>query len=380
MQPPRAAGARAVPRKCKPEPAPAGRARGGWTRALREADVERLWAELHRVVRYHPLVRACYSAGLMDEGAPHAHTDLTQELFTQLLAKQRFQHYLDAGRTDDEIEFEISQIELSNLLAQQLYKRHPESYRLARRVSKLVQSSPRFRCYADAALPQPRLVNRYYGLREWPADKPRRQLQEREHRVQEIPVCLRDTRVVGRTGDVQVIISNAELEGLIVRVLEVLDTPVDVRSLRRLVMSRLPVQDICLVPIECDEEPWRQHAPADGGDNPEQGLLRREAEGAAAARVEQFLQGLRRAARGKPRKYKMMLTVLWQCYLSPERQMTQLAAAARLGVSDTLISNYRQQIERQLRALAFSDLGAARQFEAALSERLRGLMRVGEAA
>lgn len=360
----------------------AGRVWVEWTRALRTSDVEQLWAELHRVVRCHPLVRACFSAGLLEDNAAHAHSDLTQELFTHLLAKQRFQHYLDAGMTDAEIEFEIAQIELSNLLARELYKRHPESYRLARRISKIVQASPRFRC-CDVQGAQARrrgLVGRYYGLRAWPADKARRPLHEVEHRVRELPMCARDTRVVGRTGDVQLIIGNAALTDLIERVLAALDTPVDVRSLRRLVMSRLPVQDICLVPFGDDDE-WRKSCePVDGGANPEQTLLRREAERAAGERVEQFLQGLRQAARGKRGRYELMLTILWHCYLSPERQMTQLAAAARLGVSDTLVSNYRQHIERQLRALAFSELGPARQFETALSERLSSLVRAGELA
>ena len=44
--------------------------------------------------------------------------------------------------SDYEIECEISQIELTNLLTAELRKRHPESYRLARRISTLIQSSP----------------------------------------------------------------------------------------------------------------------------------------------------------------------------------------------------------------------------------------------
>ncbi len=354
-----------------------------WTRALRHSDVERLWGALHTIVCRHPLVRTCYNTGLLEAGPAHPYTDLTQELFTRLLAKQRFQYYLDANMTDAEIEFEISQLELSNLLKHELYKRHPESYRLAGRISKIVQASARFRrCDVNrgGVAPPRRLGDQLYGLREWPADKLRRPLHEVEHRVQELPVCTRDLRLVGRTGDVQVIISNSALEALILRVLTALDTAVDVRDLRRLVMSRLPVQDIYLVPLNGDGESWKFCEPVDGGANPEQSLLRREAEQAAGERVEQFLQGLRQAARGKRRRYELMLTILWHCYLSPERQMTQLAAAARLGVSDTLVSSYRQHIERQLRALAFSEIGPARQFETALSERLSSLMRVGELA
>ncbi len=118
-----------------------------WVESLHRSDVTRLWTELHRVVCSHPLVRASYSAGLLVEGGErgNAYVDLTQELFVTLLSKGRFQHYLDTQMSDAEIECEIGQIELTNLLTAELRKRHPESYRLARRISTIIQSSPNFR-------------------------------------------------------------------------------------------------------------------------------------------------------------------------------------------------------------------------------------------
>ena len=90
--------------------------------------MSRLWAELQRLVVNHPLVRASHSAGLLVEEGDRgsAYIDLTQELFVTLLAKSRFQHYLDTGMTDSEIECEIGQIELTNLLTAELRKRHPK--------------------------------------------------------------------------------------------------------------------------------------------------------------------------------------------------------------------------------------------------------------
>src|SRR5215210_3012153 len=207
---------------------------GAWVETLRRSDVSRLWTELQRLVVNHPLVRASYSAGLLVEEGDRgsAYLDLTQELFVTLLAKSRFQHYLDSEMTDSEIECEISQIELTNLLTAELRKRHPESYRLARRISTIIQSSADFRRF-DAAGPNGvshrRLVDRVYGLREWRADKQRRAQAELEGRIQMIPVRQRDTRMVGCTGDAQIIISNSDLEDLIVSVLEACDSPVDVR-------------------------------------------------------------------------------------------------------------------------------------------------------
>src|SRR5207248_10923517 len=298
-------------------------------------------AELHRIVSNHPLVRASRSAGLLiEEGATSAYTDLTQELFVQLLTKSRFQHYLDTEMTDAEIECEIGQIELTNLLTAELRKRHPESYRLARRISTLIQSSANFRRFDSNGHSEEqhrRLADRVYGLSEWPDNRRGRGSHEMEQRAHMIPVRQRDTRMVGCTGDAQIIISNSDLEDLIVSVLEACDSPVDVRTLRSLVMSRLPVMDIYLVPIGGDDgDEGRAFEPVDGHENPEQSLLRRESENEAANYVDDFLKGLHAAVRGKSKQYDRMLGVLWYCYLSPAH-ITQLEAAARLNVSDSLV-------------------------------------------
>jgi hypothetical protein len=351
-----------------------------WVDSLRSSDVNRLWTDLHRIVSHHPLVRASRSAGLLvEEGAGAAYTDLTQELFVQLLSKNRFEHYLDTGMTDYEIECEISQIELTNLLTAELRKRHPESYRLARRISTLIQSSPNFRRFDSSGIddePHRRLADRIYGLSEWKDDKSRRGAHDVEQRVQIIPVRQRDTRMVGCTGDSQIVISNADLEDLIVSVLDAVDSPVDVRTLRSLVMSRLPVMDIYLVPLDGDDsdnENSHSYEPVDRRDNPEEGLMRRESEREAAGFVNQFLSSLNEAVRGKTKQYNRIIGVLWYCYLSPDHS-TQLEVAAVLGVSDSLVSDYRRRIEQELRALSFTEVEEAKQFELALRNHVKTLI------
>jgi hypothetical protein len=353
---------------------------GKWVDSLRSSDVNRLWTDLHRIVSHHPLVRASRSAGLLvEEGAGAAYTDLTQELFVQLLSKNRFEHYLDTEMHDYEIECEISQIELTNLLTAELRKRHPESYRLARRISTLIQSSPNFRRFDSSGIddePHRRLADRVYGLSEWNDDKPRRGAHDVEQRVQIIPVRQRDTRMVGCTGDSQVVISNPDLEDLIVSVLDAVDSPVDVRTLRSLVMSRLPVMDIYLVPLDGDDsdnENSNSYEPVDKRENPEEGLMRRESEREAAGYVDQFLASLNEAVRGKVKQYNRIIGVLWYCYLSPDHS-TQLEVAAALGVSDSLVSDYRRRIEQELRALSFSEVEEAKQFELALREHVKTLV------
>src|SRR5678815_6022534 len=128
---------------------------GKWNDSLKTSDVNQIWTELHRIVSSHPLVRASKRAGfLVEEGKHNAYTDLTQELFVALLSKERFQHYIDTEMTDAEIEAEISQIELTNMLTSELRKRYPESYRLARRISTLIQNSPRFKRFDNIDNPE----------------------------------------------------------------------------------------------------------------------------------------------------------------------------------------------------------------------------------
>lgn len=352
---------------------------GKWVESLRSSDVQRLWTELHRIVSHHPLVRASRTAGLLvEEGAATAYTDLTQELFVQLLSKNRFEHYIETEMTDYEIECEISQIELTNLLTAELRKRHPESYRLARRISTLIQSSSHFRRFDSSGTgdePHRRLADRVYGLSEWGDDKRTRDSHDVEQRVQIVPVRGRDTRMVGCTGDSQVVISNSDLEDLIVSVLDAIDSPADVRTLRSLVMSRLPVMDIYLVPLEADDNEGERshHEPVDKRENAEQGLVRRASEDEAAGYVDTFLKNLHHAVRGKVKQYNRILGVLWHCYLSSENS-TQLEVAAVLGVSDSLVSDYRRRIEHELRELSFAEVEEARRFETALRARVKELV------
>jgi hypothetical protein len=284
--------------------------------------------------------------------------------------------------TDAEIEFEISQIELTNLLNSKLRKRHPESYRLARRISTLIQSSASFRRFdtnGSDEEPHRRLTNRVYGLSKWSHHKRSRGYHEMEQRTHMVPVQSRDIRVAGCTGDAQIVISNSNLEALMVSVLEAVDSPTDIRTLRNLVMSRLPVMDMSVVALGSNENDsdGRIYDFPDRCENPEERLLRQGAEYEAVQSADKFLKSLRGNVRGKLKQYRRMLGVLWHCYLSPG-PATQLEVSVRLGVSDSLISDYRRRIEQELRAVSLTELEQARMFELALRERVRVLMALGE--
>ena len=77
--------------------------------------------------------------------------------------------------------------------------------------------------------------------------------------------------------------------------------------------------------------------------------------------------------RGKAKQYNRMINVLWHCYLRSDGG-TQLEVAAILGVSDSLVSDYRHRIESHLQQLSFSGVGEARQFEQALRKKVREII------
>lgn len=351
-----------------------------WNDILQASDVNQIWIELHRIVSSHPLVRASKRAGfLVEEGKYNAYTDLTQELFVALLTKDRFQHYIETGMSDTEVEAEISQIELTNMLTSELRKRYPESYRLARRISTLVQNSGTFKRFDNVGNPEAhrRLADRLYGLANWNEAKMRRDVQEMDERVKSVSFHSRDTRMVGCTGDAQIVISNVELEKLIIRVFKAIDSPVDVRSLRSFVMSRLPIMDIHLVPVggsgDSDDDDRISFEIPDIRETPEEDFLRTEAETGAATFVDGFLNDLSKSVRGKAKQYDRMINVLWHCYLISDSG-TQLEVAEMLGVSDSLVSDYRKRIEANLQQLSFDGINEARQFEKALKRKVKEMI------
>jgi hypothetical protein len=183
--------------------------------------------------------------------------------------------------------------------------------------------------------------------------------------------------MVGCTGDAQIVISNVELEKLVVRVFKAIDSPVDVRSLRSFVMSRLPIMDIHLVPVSGMSDSDDDERPAfeftDTRETPEQDLLRSEAERAAAGFVDSFLAELNKSVRGKTKQYDRIISVLWHCYLVSNGG-TQLEIAEMLGVSDSLVSDYRKRIEMNLQQLTFTGINEARQFERALKSKVRTML------
>jgi len=344
-----------------------------WRQLLFDQDSERLWAELYRLILHHPLVRSSrfiYNDSSVISQA-EMHYDLTQELFLRLFQKGRFQYYLDVGLTDDEIEHEISHIEISNLLATSIRHRYPESYRMARRISTLLQTSKRFRRFNTVANDanhesepvasngksaryrrDQKMIHKVYGLAEWPPNKPMRDSGRFRQMIESVPFRNRDTRQVGCARNTQVIISNKELERLLVEIFQAIDSPTDVRTMRILALSKLPIQDIALTSVEADlvfnnGSSRRSQEIADVRQSPEEIVMLRELESYAEHQAKDLVNRLKKAVNNKPRRFARLLQIAWHCYFDPSRP-SQLEIAEKLGVSDSSVGDYRRLFENEV--------------------------------
>lgn len=218
-----------------------------------------------------------------------------------------------------------------------------------------------------------RMVNQVFGLPEWNGSKPLRDSGHFTELIKTVPMRRRDTRLVGRSGTSQLILSNPDLEDLIVEVLKAIDSPADVRTIRQLVLSKIPLQDYNVSSL--DEELssasngsiMRREA-RDTRDTPEDALLRGEQDKRVVLMADEFLSSLRRAVNYNERRYTRLLSTLWHCYYNPEGP-SQLEIARLLGVSDSLVSDNRRLIEHELKKLKLSvEEGAI------FSEALQGLV------
>lgn len=337
-----------------------------WKSLLENNDAALLWQSLHRLVSVHPLVRSA------QRNQHNAKTttcllslqDLTQDLYLLLLEKSRFNHYAQEQMTDAEIEREIFQVELTNMLIGQLRRRQPENYRIVRRISMVLDSEPDFRVIRHPESHQPgryrQAVHVIYGLRCWTSDKPIKDSGKFEDLIAHVPVRVRNRRRVGCKGDAQLIVTNQELSDLLVEIFQAVDSPISLRVLRSLALSKLPVYDAVVSSIEQvierDEQSnsWEKMLISSHAC-PEQINLQREQDFLARQAAHDFLEQLEKAARSQRDRMHKFWRILWHTYFDPD-QPSQLAIAAMLKISDSTVSDYRRKTEQEMQRLLRADL------------------------
>lgn len=357
-----------------------------WKARIENSDAQSLWRSLHRLVSAHPLVYSAlgYSHSPANQTPSSSLSDLTQDLYLLLLQKGRFTHYIVAQMSDAEIEREIFQIELTNLLIGNLRRRRPENYRIARRVSGVLENDPRFRQFRQRDGKNARYrqaAEAVYGLSGWSGNKAVKDSGTFADLINHVPMRMRNRRRAGCTGDAQVIVSNQDLVELLVEIFEAIDSPAPLRVLRRLALSKLPVCDPEMSSIDDEVNEERQGRNYDwiasSDASPEQLALLKEQEREARRAAPEFLDHLSLLARSNPQRTERLWRVLWHCFLDSD-EPSQLEIAEMVGLSDSSVSDYRRKIEAELRKLNFTP-EQLRCFAEELEEQLRWRLSLPEA-
>jgi hypothetical protein len=152
------------------------------------------------------------------------------------------------------------------------------------------------------------------------------------------------------------------LTELLIEIFRAIDSPVDVRIVRSLVLSKLPVEDTRFVSIDAaltpdgvsDPEPLKVDL-ADLRPTPEQTLLETESTKQVEAIAEELLDRMKEAVRNKPKRYSLLARVAWHCYFDLSSP-SQTAIAGMIGISNSLVSHYRKLFDAIIRDV---ELGAS---------------------
>src|SRR5262245_33020294 len=240
-----------------------------WEDALVREDYEALWSILFEAVsRHHSVKRLHQWENIPRDRLLDGYADMTQDLFLRLFEKNRFQHYLDSNYTNEMIVHEIDHIEIPNMINSHLRQRFPESFRIASRISSLVRNQGDYRLFPavrDAAgvLPRRSSVMEVYGLKIWPPDKQVKDRQVLSDLIKDVEFRIRDLRRSGGKRTCHIIIPNKELNRLIADIFVAIDSPTDLRTLRNLVMSKLPIADLNFIPMIRPRLGFEQTPPGD---------------------------------------------------------------------------------------------------------------------
>ena len=335
-----------------------------WCSLLTNSDNEGLWTNLYSMISRHNSIRSfIVTRDASYDSLRDLFADITQDLFLRLLEKNRWQYYVDAGYNDQTIDHEINHVEIPNLVSQQLRKLRPESYRIARRISTILESSSEFKCFRglDAeARATGRLKHRVYGLGWWPTNVSMKEECALPELASSVNFRIRDTRRSGRASSSQVIISNKALRQLLVDIFDATQSLMEVRTIRLLAMSKIALEDSKFISIDDELGKQGTYRPedyridlADSKPTPEEALLKREAATEAGQLADSVLADLEHAVRHKPRRFNKLLRVVWHCYFDPASP-SQTEIARRMDISGSLVCHYKKIFEAHVQRINLS--------------------------
>ena len=125
-------------------------------------------------------------------------------------------------------------------------------------------------------------------------------------------------------------------------------------------MSKLMIEDCWFISLDAElttasehaTEPQRVDLP-DKRPTPLDSLLAKEMKQQIENVVESLLNKMREAVRYKTIRYSKLIDVVWHCYFNPASP-SQTKIARLMGISDSLVSHYRNIFDDLIRGLPLS--------------------------
>jgi sensor c-di-GMP phosphodiesterase-like protein len=135
------------------------------------------------------------------------------------------------------------------------------------------------------------------------------------------------------------------------------DTPLTVRKMRWLVMSKLLIEDSRFISLDAALTATSERAPEpqkvdlpDARPTPLDSLLDKDMKQQVESVAESLLGRMRKEVRNKPYRYSKLIEVAWHCYFNPASP-SQTSIARLMGISDSLVSHYRCIFDNLIRSL-----------------------------
>ena len=318
--------------------------------------------ELVNIVTRNPRVRRIMSRSLSGRDSRDEFVkEIIQDLTVRILGS------MDVGKPDFEERAisRINAIELPQLLNEFLKKELPERFRISKRIWRIIRKSARFSIVSPGGgdivvYDGSNLV----GLSEW-SDLRTVDLESFDPANFRVS---RNPRFIGRGGHSQLIITEANLEKLLVGILEVADGHVPLSRLKALAVSCLQLGDPGFVPLNELGVIWTGNT----SDNPHEMLVRKEDMRGLPEKELEFLMKLKKRCGASASNFNRVVQVLRLCVLSqPPFQRRQVAK--RLRISTSMVSRDITLIREVCTSLAIHDEELRLMLKERLAKSLEGM-------
>jgi hypothetical protein len=304
--------------------------------------------ELTTVVARHPRVTRTFSS---NPGPFESKREMVDELVQEMVVRILSSPTLSGITDQHQLLSRIRNIELPQLLNEVLRKKMPERFRLSKRIWKIIRESERFSVFPLSSTETVYDASNLIGLSEW-TEVRQPDLGLIQGGKPSAPP--RDTRLVGRCGESQLIISNSQLEAFLVGILESVGGHLALGRLKGIVLSCIYLCDPGFESLEETDDGRGARQINSRITDPQEELIRKEQLARLPEKEIEFLRKLEESCGRNKGRFERVLGVLRLCVLS-NPPLQKRYAAKSLEVSTSLISRDISLIRDVCRSLELRD-------------------------